>query len=64
MYLDIGGMEMMKFSPPLQKASKQTNTKTTVKCSPKKQVICSSDYKTAKIFMKELGFSLHAGLQL
>ena len=45
---------MIKSPHPIKKNQKQN----------KKQVICRSDHKAAKIFVRGLGFSKNGGLQL
>ena len=40
------------------------NTKVALRITPQKKIICRIDHKAQKIFMKGLGFSKDAGLQL
>ena len=51
-------------SPPKTQTNIQTNKQIRLELLHKTQVICRSNHKTAKIFVKGFGFSKNEGLQL
>ena len=53
-----------KWSPPHPKKTKNKKKKKRLEVLHKKQVICSSGRKAAKVFLKGLGVSKNGGLQL